>query len=291
MKKGIALFCCLVMLVSMISVPALAEEKTTYYRLYEAEASTLNYLKATTQVDQTIPANVIDTLVEYDTYGNVIPGLATEWTVSQDGLVWTLTLRQGEKWLDYQGNEVAQVTAHDFVSSAKYVLNPAYESDLSNQLYFIKNAQAYYNGLKNKLIAEGTIELEEGEETEEGESISFEEVGVKALDDYTLEYTLEKPTPYFLSALTYVCFMPAYGPLLEELGTEFGASDNSKLYYCGAYYLSEFEPQVKNIYTKNEKNWDADQTYIDEVVRMYNPETLTLDPTMALRGEVDYALI
>lgn len=281
MKKYIAWLSCLVLLCTLAAAPALAAEKVTYNRLYASEVSTLNYLKASAQWEQTIPANVIDTLVEYDNFGNIIPGLATEWKTSEDGLVWTFTLRQGQKWYDHQGNEKAEVTAHDFVSAMEYVLNPAYENTIVSQVYIIKNAQHYYKG---KMAAPA-----EGEEPVE--PIDFSEVGIKALDDYTLEYTLEKPVPYFLSALTYVCFMPAYGPLLEELGEAFGASDNSKLYYCGAYILTEFEPQGRHVYTKNLNNWDADRVYIDEVVRTYSPEALTLAPIMALRGEVDFATI
>ena len=77
-----------------------------------------------------------------------------------------------------------------------------------SQIAFIKNADAYYNK----------------------EITDFEEVGVKAPDDYTLVYTLEAPTPYFLSGLTYTPWFPAYGPLLDELGKDFGTS-NDKLYY------------------------------------------------------------
>ncbi len=281
MKRMISILLSLVLLLSITGGTTLAQEKVSYNRLYAAEVTTLNYLKASTEWDQTIPANVIDTLVEYDNHGSIIPGLALEWTTSEDGLVWTFSLRQGQKWYDYQGNEMAEVTAHDFVSGIKYVLNPAYENSITNQVYMIKNSEQYYKGQM--------ATPPEGEE--KVEPIDFSEVGIKALDDYTLEYTLEKPTPYFLSALTYVCFMPAYGPLLEELGEDFGASDNSKLYYCGAYILSEFEPQGKHVYSKNQNNWDKDRIYIDEIVRMYSPEALTLEPTMALRGETDFALI
>ena len=66
-------------------------------------------------------------------------------------------------------------------------------------------------------------------------------MGVKAVDDYTLQYTLCKPVPYFLSMLTYVSFMPVYEPFLLEQGDAFGvATGNDTLLYCGAYYLSEF---------------------------------------------------
>ena len=278
MKKVLALILCLTMMLTL-GVSFAEEGEAVYTTLYGSEVSTLNYLIATTQWDQTIPANVIDTLVEYDKHANVSPSLATSWEISPDGITWTFKIREGVKWLDYQGNEVADLTAHDFVSSAKYVLDPVNESSLASQLYLLKNAQPYY---------EAMVSLASEEAAADAEAPDFADVGVKALDDSTLEYTLESAVPYFLSALTYVNFMPAYGPLLEELGKEFGTS-NDKLYYCGAFILAEFEPQTKHTYVKNVANWDAANVKIDRIQRIYNGESLTLAPTMALRGEVDFA--
>ncbi len=267
MKKVLAFALCLVLLCST-AVISLAEEPAVYRRLYASEVKALNYLIASGQWEQEVGANVIDSLVEYDPYGNLIPGLALTWEPSEDGLTWTFNLRKGVKWYDYQGNEVAEVTANDFVSAAKYVMTGANASPIFGQMKVIKNADEYYNGAV----------------------LDFAEVGVKALDDYTLEYTLSRPVPYFLSMLTYVCYLPAYGPQLEELGAAFGTS-NDKMYYCGAFILSEFEPQVKHTYVKNVNNWDAANIFIDRIERIYNAESPTLSPTMALRGEVDYALL
>ena len=118
----------------------------------------------------------MDCLVEYDNLGIVRPALAESWTVSDDGLVWTFKIREGVKWYAYDGQEYADVTAHDWVSSAKYLLNPDNASATANIFYsVVKNAEEYYLG----------------------EIDDFESVGVKALDDYTLEYTLKQPVPYF----------------------------------------------------------------------------------------------
>ena len=95
----------------------------------------------------------------------------------------------------------------------------------------IANAKAYYNGL-----------VYNGGADEDGvvwNAIDFSEVGVKAVDDYTLTYTLETEVPYFLSSLAYIVYMPAYGPQLEELGKTF-ATAADKMYYNGSYYMSEF---------------------------------------------------
>ena len=268
MKKLLAFLMTLAMLASLAVLPASAEEERVYTSLYSSEVSTLNYLTSSTTWDYTPGANVVDTLVEYNNIGEIIPGLAETWEVSEDQLTWTFHLRQGQKWYDYTGAEVGEVTANDFVAAAKYVLTPEYDSSLEYMFEEanILNAAAYYAG----------------------EVTDFAEVGVKAVDDYTLQYIVDKPTPYLLSCMTYGSFMPAYGPQLEELGAEF-ATACEKMYYCGAFILSEFEPQVKHVFVKNPNNWDAEHVYIDRIEQIYNTEAATLAPTMALRGEVDYA--
>ncbi len=267
MKKLLAFALCLALMCT-VSAVSIAEEPAVYRTLYASEVSTLNYLITGTQWDQTFGANVVDSLVEYDQFGHLIPGLATTWETSEDGLTWTFHLRNGVKWYDYQGTEVAELTANDFVAAAKYVLTAANASATEGQMEIVQNAAEYYAGTVT----------------------DFTQVGVKALDDYTLQYTLVRPVPYFLSCLTYVCYLPAYGPQLDELGPDFGTS-NDKMYYSGAFILSEFEPQVKHTLVKNTNNWDADKIYIDRIEDIYNAESATLAPTMALRGEVDYALL
>ena len=118
--------------------------------------------------------------------------------------------------------------------------------------------------------------------------IDFSEVGIKAVDTYTVEYTLAKQVPYFLSSLVYILYMPAYGPLLEEQGASF-ATSNTTMYYNGAYYLSEFTPQEKHVMTKNDLYWDASNVYITSLNYIFNAEAETLAPEMVKRGEVDYA--
>ena len=248
-----------------------------YSELYASEVATMNYLVTSTYNDMIIPANTIDTLVETDSKGTLVPALATEW--SQDGLVWTFKLREGVKWVDHTGKEVAEVTAQDFVDAMKYQLTPEYEAANAQNLFgIIANAEQYYKGLAGTVEEDGTTYA----------PIDFSEVGVKAVDTYTLEYTLAKEVPYFLSSLVYVVYMPAYGPLLEQTGASFATSKET-MYYCGGYYLSEFEPQQKHVMLKNELNWDANNVFITKITQTYNAEAETLAPEMVKRGEVDYA--
>ncbi|MBQ5770016.1 MAG: peptide ABC transporter substrate-binding protein, partial [Clostridia bacterium] len=110
--------------------------------------------------------------------------------------------------------------------------------------------------------------------------------------DYTLEYTLTAPCPYFESMLTYVCFMPVYEPFLIEKGDQFGvANAPDTVLYCGAYLLSEFKPQEKRVLVKNNANWDADKVYIETIEYIYNKEASVISAEMYRRGEIDSASI
>ena len=278
MKKLISLLLCAAMLFGMAG--AVAEDKVTYTTLYSSEVTTLNYLITSSTNEFAIAANFIDTLVEYDMYGRIQPSLATAWENSEDGLTWTFTLRQDACWVDGNNDVVAPVTANDFVAAAKYILNAQNASSTADILYgVIEGAEAYY---------QGTATPEEG--AEPAPVMEWDTVGIKALDDYTLQYTLAHPVPYFLSMLTYVNFMPVYEPFLLEKGENFGlATGNDTLLYCGAYYLSQFKPQEIRVLSKNEKNWDAGNVHIDEIVSKYNKEASTVSAELYLRGEVDSA--
>lgn len=253
-----------------------ASGEAVYKVLYSGEVSTLNYLITSNANEQSIGANVIDTLVEYNSDGEIQPSLATDWSYDEESLTWTFHIREGQKWIDNNGNEVADLTAQDFVDAMKYVLTPENGSSTSSGLFgLIANAEEYYNGLAG----------------EEGYApIDFEEVGVKAVDANTLQYTLAGECPYFLSTLTYMYFMPAYGPQLEEQGSNFATSADT-MYYCGAFYISSYEPQVQMVMSKNQSNWDAEHVYIDKIQKTYNAEASTIGAEMAKRGEIDYTTL
>ena len=282
MKKTLAFAICLVVALVLCAVPGFAEETSAYRALYSGEITSLNYLTTATENEFSVAANVIDTLVEYDKYGEVQPSLALSWEYDEEALTYTFHLRQDAQWVRADGSVYANVTAHDFVSAAKYILDAANASATANIFYsVIAGAEDYYLG---------TSTPEEGQEPYP--VMDWETVGVKALDDYTLQYTLVEPVPYFLSMVTYVCFMPVNGDFLAEKGADFGvATSNENILYCGAYVLSTFEPQQKRVYTKNETNWDAEHVYIDVIEQTYNKEATTIAPELFKRGEVDDAEI
>ncbi len=233
--------------------------------IYSGELTTLNYLTTASANEFSIAANLVDTLIDYDKYGVEQPALAESWTVSDDDTVWTFNLRKGVQWVTYDGQDYAEMKAKDFVDALEYVLNPANESQTANIAYsVINNAEEFYNG----------------------EISDFSQVGIKAIDDYTVEYTLKQPTPYFLSMLTYVCFFPVNGDFVAEVGDKFG-TDNKNILYNGAFTMPIFEPQTRRVMEANEKYWDKDNIHIERINYTYNKEASTLAPEMFLRGETD----
>ena len=279
MKKILACVLSLAILLSMCAMPAMAES-TAYRTLYSGEITSLNYLTTATTNEFALAANVIDTLVEYDKYGQVQPSLAESWEYDAENLTYTFNIRKGAKWVKADGSVYADVTAHDFVTAAKYILDAANASSTAYIFYsVIDGAEAYYLG---------TSEPEEGKEPYP--VMDFETVGVKAINDYTLQYKLVEPCPYFLSMVTYVCFMPVNADFLAEKGADFGvATSNENILYCGAYVLSEFKPQQSRIYSKNVSNWDADNILIETIQQTYNKEAGTLAPEMYARNLIDFA--
>lgn len=281
MKRALSIALCALLMTACLTGAGMAEEKALN-TLYSSEISTLNYLTTSTTKDFAISANVIDTLVEYDRYGNIQPSLAEKWEMSEDGLTWTFHLRRDAVWVNAKGEVQANVTANDFVSAAKYLLDDKNASSTADLFYsVIAGAEAYY---------ESTVPAAEGEAAKT--PVDFETVGVKALDEYTLQYTLAAPCAYFESMMTYVCFMPVYGPFLEEKGDRFGvADDENSILYCGAYILSEFKPQELRVLSKNPAYWDKDNVKIDTIRSTFNKEASSIGAEMYKRGEIDSASI
>ena len=285
------------------AAPAVAQE-AIFSKLYASEVTTLNYLITTQENEMTIAANVVDCLVEYDNLGNIEPALALEWTSNEDATVWTFTLRQGVKWVDKDGNEVAEVTAHDFVNSAHYVCDAKNAAAGAAQYTNIVAGAAEYNewtayqlalpnavdGIDENGNAVKLVKNEDGEEEvlTEAPEATLEGIGVKALDDYTLEYTLTKSCPYFVSMVSTGPFMPTNAEFMAQCGDKFGTS-NEYLLYCGAYVLSTYEPQNQRILTKNASYWDVDAVHIDTVEFKYNAEASSVATTMYLAGDIDQA--
>lgn len=290
-------------------------DEQVYRSLYSSEVTTMNYLVSGTTYELVVGANTIDSLVENDTFGNILPCGAESWEVSEDGLTWTFHLRAGQYWYDADGNQKDPVTANDYVAAARYVCDSA--MDCANSYLmdgWIVNASELLNytaaqlanpveqgtevGEEQDLVVDANGIIYEGsdwnKETEkydtwtEVPAVTPEDLGVEAVDDLTLVYHMVKARPYFLTALQFGTYWPAPASLLAELGENYGL-DNYSMWFNGAYLLSEFKPNEKRIYTKNENNWDAEHIYIERIEQTCNTEATTLAPELFLRGEIDYA--
>ena len=279
----------------------------TYTVLYARQPATLNYLICSADPDLYHGTHCVDTLVEYDSRGKIREGLATSWEWDADTLTWTFTLRE-ENWVDNNGEVVAPVTAQDFVDALQYVLTPDYaSSNVGLVTAYIAGANDYYNYHVYLTNAEnGTVDDDGTTYTVDGSGVvtvtapdsdpatyapvDFDAVGVTAVDDHTLTYTLAYDFPGFLSLLCYLPYEPAYGPLLEEVGDQFATSAETT-YSCGAYYLAEYESLETWIMKKNPENYDADNVFIETVSRIYNAEANVNGPEMIKRGEIDEATI
>ena len=223
----------------------------TYNYVYGSDPATLDYLATNKKNMTTAVSNGVDGLFENDQYGNLKPSVAEDWSVSQDGLTYTYKIRKGLKWYTSDGEEYANVTAKDFVTGLKHAADTNSEA-----IYLLQNS---VKGLNDYLS---------------GANKDFSNVGIKAVDDYTLQYTLSQPEPYWNSKLTYSVTWPVNGDFLKSKGKDFGKStDPTSILYNGPYLLKSLTTKSSIEFTKNENYWDKDNVYFDTVKLTYDDGT------------------
>ena len=220
-----------------------AKGEKTFSYTYETDPDNLNYLTTGKASTANITSNVIDGLMENDRYGNFVPSIAEDWSVSQDGLTYTYTIRKDAKWYTSEGEEYAAVKAQDFVTGLKYAAD-----NKSEALYLvqdsIKGLDAYVKG-KVK---------------------DFSEVGIKAIDDQTVQYTLNKPESFWNSKTTMGVLAPVNEEFLTSQGSNFAkATDPSTILYNGPYLLKSLVAKSSVEFEKNPNYWDKDNVHIDKV--------------------------
>lgn len=203
-------------------------------------------------------ANCFEGLVTNDESGSVVPGSAESWDISEDGTVYTFHLRDGLKWSD--GSDL---TAEDFVYAYQRVLTPATGGQYVNMITdYVAGAAEFYAGTG-----------------------SAEELGVKALDDKTLEITLIQPTSYFIDVLSMWVYDPVQKATIEANGDSWTASADT--YVCnGPMKISEINMGEGIVMVKNENYWDAENVTMDKVNIRYILDTSTA-LTAYESGEVD----
>ncbi len=237
-----------------------ASAEVVLHRGNGGEPQTLDQAHTSIDVEANILKDLYEGLTTYDAAGTVIPGIAESWTVSDDGLTYTFKLRADAKWSNGD-----PVTAGDFVYSFQRIEDPKTAAGYANILYPIKNAEAINTGKDDKAMAP-------------------DQLGVKAIDDKTLEITVERPTPYFLELLAHQTALPVHPASVEKYGEDFVKPGN--LVSDGAYMLTENVANDHITLVKNPDYYDAANVKIDKVI--YYP---TEDQAAAIRrfqaGELD----
>lgn len=245
------------------STSSSSSNQNTYTYVYQTDPDTLDYAVSNRASTSDLTANFIDGLFENDQYGNLIPSIAKDWFVSQDGLTYTYKLREDAKWYTSEGEEYADVTAQDFVTGLKHAIDGKSEST-----YLVEDS---IKGLKDYV---------------EGRSKDFSTVGIKAVDDHTLEYTLNQPESYWNSKLTASIMMPINEEFLTSKGDDFGKVAPDNILYNGPYLLKAYTNKSSIEFTKNENYWDKDNVKIENVKLAYTDGS---DPESLVRNFTDGA--
>ena len=221
-------------------------DTSTFSSTFSANPTTFNYLLDYYADNTAVITNLVDGLLENDSYGNLTPALAEDWSVSADGLTYTYKLRKDAKWYTADGEEYAPVKAQDFVTGIKYAAdNKGQAMDLIQNS--IKGLNDYVTGATN----------------------DFTTVGVKALDDYTVEYTLTRPEPYWNSKTTNSILFPVNEEFLKSKDKEFGTLTPNSILYNGPYLLKDFTSKSSIEYVKNPHYYDHDKVTIEKVKLAY----------------------
>ena len=238
-----------------------AKGEKTFSYIYETDPDNLNYLTTGKAATADITSNVIDGLLENDRYGNFVPSMAEDWSVSKDGLTYTYTLRKDAKWYTSEGEEYAEVKAQDFVTGLKYAADKK-----SDGLYLvqesIKGLDAYVKG----------------------EIKDFSQVGIKALDDQTVQYTLNKPESFWNSKTTMGVMAPVNEEFLNSKGDDFAkGTDPSSILYNGPFLLKSIVAKSSVEFEKNPNYWDKDNVHLDKVKLSFWDGQDTNKPTEAFK--------
>lgn len=222
-----------------------------------AEVGSLDPAQVSAQVDGRVLYALQEGLMRYNAQGRAEPGVALDPAVSEDGRVYTFTIRPEAKWSDG-----SPVTARDFHWCWKRFLDPSTAADYASIFNCVKNAAAY----------------------SEGKITDFNEVGIKALDDRTLEVTLENPVPYFRDLVAFMAFLPVHPPSFQKHGREYFKP--GRFVGNGPYLLKEWRLNDRIRLEKNPLYWDAENVKMNsiDVLPIENPATAV---NLFLTGEAD----
>ena len=244
--------------------------QNTYTTTFQTAPVTLDWLNTSSQSDTEITVNCVDGLVEYNNLGQMVPALAESWDISPEGTVYTFHIRPGVYWYTAEGAQYAEVTAADFVAGFRHMLD----------------AKAGLEWLVDGVVVGATAYYSEGG--------SWDDVGYKAIDTYTLEVTLEKPISYFLTMLTYSCFMPMCDSFYQSRGGVYGVeeyaeatadeaaytfgkyTDVASNVYCGPFLVQKLQKDSEIYLVRNKNYYKNDEVTLESIKWVFdNGEDLT----------------
>lgn len=218
-----------------------------YNYVYTSDPETLDYVTSGKASTADIVTNGVDGLLENDQYGNFVPSVAESWTVSKDGLTYTYKIRKDAKWYTSEGEEYGDVTAQDFVTGLQHAADKKSEA-----LYLVQQSVKGLDDYVN------------------GKTTDFSTVGVKAVDDHTLQYTLNQPEPQWNSKTTSQILWPVNAEFLKKQGDKFGQStDPTSILYNGPFLMKSITAKSAVEYQKNENYWDKENVHIDTIKLSY----------------------
>lgn len=244
-----------------VSAEELKTAKTELNLGYSSDIQNMDYVTTSKNADHTFNVQFIDGLLETDRYGNLKPNIAESYESNEDKTVWTFHLRDDVKWMTNEGEEYGVVTAEDFVTGVRH--GAEFNSELT---WLLEGVIKGYSEFRNSDFSDS----------------EFEKVGVKALDDTTLEFTLENSVPYFDTMTNYAVLWPIKREFLESQGEgckfgspnredcKFGAVGFDTILYNGPFILTENNTKSKIVIEKNDDYFDADKVYLEKVTYIYD---------------------
>lgn len=236
MKKSILILILSLSLIMGFSLAALTAPVTLQWNL-GTEPPTLDPALGTDTTSIWVIEQLFLGLTDYDDETMaVVPELATSWEVSEDGLVWAFHLRKDVYWTDGK-----PVTAHDIEYAVKRTCDPATASDYAYVLYIIKGAQ----------------------EVNSGDVTDLDYIGVKAIDDYTIQFALNQPAGYFPAIAGMWVTRPVPRLAIEKYGIKWTEPEN--IVTNGPYLLTKWAHEDELIMEKNPDYFDADNVQIEVI--------------------------
>ena len=254
------------------------EINDAYNMAYSSDPNTWDTLATSMEADTEKIIQTYDGLYEYDIENVQQPALATSYEVSDDGLTYTFHIREGVIWTDSQGRKVADVKADDWVAGMQHMMDA-----MGGLEYLVGPDGAGIVGADAYIY---------------GETTDFSTVGVKALDEYTLQYTLDQPCSFFMTMLGYSVFAPMSREYYTSQGGKFGeeydaeaadylyAKDPDHIAYNGPFLVTNATAENTIVFKANPTYWNADKINIKSMTWYYNDGTDALKNYNDAKAEI-----